>query len=100
MLTYTRSKNRQLPIEYLKTIPVRMWARYLFADPRYGFLTSNTVESANATYNEERGLPVIDMRVGIYHKEMHRHFLRHRAATQLSATQRSLHGLKLYSVNH
>jgi len=65
-----------------------MWARYLFADPRYGFLTSNIVESANATYNEERGLPVTDVRVGICHKEMHRHFLRHRAATQLSAAQR------------
>jgi hypothetical protein len=81
-------KEKPSTIEYLKTIPARMWARYLFAGPRYGFLTSNIVESANATYKEERGLPVIDMLIGIYHKEMHRHFLRHQAATQLSATQR------------
>jgi hypothetical protein len=59
---------------YLAEIQRAHYATAFFPSPgrRYGHLTSNIVESANALFLDERELPVLDMLDGIWRKEMHR----------------------------
>ena len=57
---------------YVKGIRPELYTRCMFPGPRFGCITSNIVESANALYLEERSLPVVEMISTIWHREMHR----------------------------
>jgi hypothetical protein len=57
---------------YVAELPRVQYATAFFPGRRYGHITSNIVEAANAIYLEERELPVLEMLNGIWHKEMDR----------------------------
>ena len=51
---------------YLRGIPARQWAFHAFPTPRYGYDTSNIVESVNSHCREGRDLPAFRLLVWIW----------------------------------
>ena len=45
--------------KYIDNIPHETWASYAFLYPRFGYITSNIVESLNTKFKEIRDLPVL-----------------------------------------
>jgi hypothetical protein len=43
--------------DYINDIPLDLWARYVFLEPRYGQDTSNINKSLNHMYSDIRFLP-------------------------------------------
>jgi hypothetical protein len=72
---------------YVKAISPALYTACMFPGPRFGNITSNIVESANALYLEERSLPIVEMIRSIWHKEMHRRFLHLQAARAIDRSQ-------------
>jgi hypothetical protein len=73
---------------YVKAISPQLYAACSFPRPRFGCITSNIVESANALYLHERSLPVVEMITSIWHKEMHWRFLHLQNAQAMHPAQR------------
>jgi hypothetical protein len=52
--------------DYINNIPYNTWASYAFGSPRFGYITSNIVESLNAKFKEIRDLPVLQIQLGLW----------------------------------
>lgn len=70
-------------IEYIESIPHVRWATYAFPLPRYGQLTSNSVEQSNKWLLQPRGQPVVNLLQGIYDLMMEQWVKRHRASLDM-----------------
>ena len=56
--------------QYLREIPIEMWANAHFLGTRQGHLTSNIVESVNKLLQEDRSLSIIELLDAIWHRVM------------------------------
>jgi hypothetical protein len=56
---------------YVAAIDPSLWATAYFPTTRFGYLTSNIVESANASLKAEREMPILQLLNEIWHRVMH-----------------------------
>jgi hypothetical protein len=56
--------------QYLRSIPVELWAVAHFPGTRHGHLTSNIAESVNKILREDRTLSITELLDAIWHRVM------------------------------
>src|SRR5436190_1335518 len=75
--------------EYLRAIPLELWANAHFPGTRQGHLTSNIVESVNKLLREDRCLSITELLDAIWHRVMEA-----RASSKLEAQKQLAEGLR------